>query len=178
MRHVPKVKSFCKHRCGEPGWDRTIDHLINVPPRLSSPLASLQSGLSLHRSKFALGGCRQVSTPSHRWAWLGIVVAITRTSSPNLTPSHRRFPSPMAPLEVKCSTTELPALSSPDQLRSMHFTKRHFQSFYRAYVHRFLRPAWDQRNGKISVGTIADSRSNWRKDHARGGCRGACRSGQ
>ncbi len=35
---------------GEPGWDRTIDHLINVPPRLSSPLASLQSGLSLHRS--------------------------------------------------------------------------------------------------------------------------------
>lgn len=112
--------------------------MINVPPRLSSPLASLQSGLSLHRSKFALGGCRQVSTPSHRWAWLGIVVAITRTSSPNLTPSHRRFPSPMAPLEVKCSTTELPALSSPDQLRSMHFTKRHFQSFYHAYVHRFF----------------------------------------
>jgi hypothetical protein len=23
-------------------------------------------------------------------------------------------------------------------LRSMHFTKRHFQSFYHAYVHRFF----------------------------------------
>jgi hypothetical protein len=30
------------------------------------------SGLSLHRCVAALGAARLVSTPSHRWAWLGI----------------------------------------------------------------------------------------------------------
>ena len=35
-------------------------------------IARSWSGLSLHRSVAALGAPRLVSTPSHRWAWLGI----------------------------------------------------------------------------------------------------------
>jgi hypothetical protein len=78
--------------CGERGWDRTIDHLINVPLRLSPPLRRVCSLDFPFTVAFALGGRRQVSTPSHRWAWLGVVVTMTWTSSPTLTPSHRRFP--------------------------------------------------------------------------------------
>ena len=35
---------------------------------------SLWSGLCLHRSIAAVDAHRQVSTPSHYWAWLGVVI--------------------------------------------------------------------------------------------------------
>jgi len=97
---------------GERGWDRTIDHLINVPLRLSPPLASLQSGLSLHR------GFRFRWAPSSLYTFPSLGLArgcrhhdVDEFSDFDAIPSAVSLP--MAPAEVKCSTTELRALSSP-----------------------------------------------------------------
>ena len=80
-------------------------------------MRGLQSGLSLHHGRLrpAVGGRRQVSTPSPCGAWLGIAVAATRTGSPNLTPSRRRFPV----RRLRSKSAALPLSYAPDHSTSL-----------------------------------------------------------
>jgi hypothetical protein len=69
--HEDSIRELKK--VGPAGFEPATKRLC-IPPQLSLPLSGLWAGLSLHPGDALPGACRPVSTPSHRWAWLGITI--------------------------------------------------------------------------------------------------------
>ena len=95
---------------GERGWDRTIDLLINLTLRLSSPLYKRVCSLDF---LFTMAvRFRWVPSSLYTFPSLGLARDCRRHHTDE-SPEFDTIPSvvslPMAPVEVSCSTTELRA---------------------------------------------------------------------